>query len=609
MPHQLNLLPYPQRVTLHGQTVTLPESGTIALSVEHPADLFFTAQQAQNALAEFAGRQWPVAGGSFPAALAIRINPHVKLPESYRLETNDSGIDVIAGDAAGAFYGVMTLAQLLQTHGGTLPALVIEDWPDFAARGVMLDISRDRVPTMETLYRLVDLLASWKINQFQLYIEHTFAYRNHRPVWENASPMTHEEILALDAYCRARFIELVANQNSFAHMHRWFEHEAYMPLAEVDAPFLSPWGNVVPPYSLSPAVPETLDLIDELYDELLPQFSSRMFNVGCDETIDLGLGKSKALVAQHGKGRVYLDFLRKIYDRVTARGLTMQFWGDIINQYPELVPEIPKDTIALEWGYEADHDFPEKSKLFADSGVPFYVCPGTSSWRTIAGRTDNCTGNIRNAVENGLKHGAIGVLNTDWGDEGHWQPLPVSYLGFAYGAALSWAYEPNREIDLPAALDAFAFRDRAGVMGRLAYDLGNVYQIPGVLPPNSSVLFGAYHYPLEKYNAPEDLREKLNTTTREIERIMGALDRANMVVPDAELIKREFANAAHMLTHGAKRLLMQFEGSEIAPGDMRDDLAAIESEYREVWLARSRPGGLDDSAARMQRAGKLYNSA
>ena len=38
-------------------------------------------------------------------------------------------------------------------------------------------------------------------------------------------------------------------------------------------------------------------------------------------------------------------------------------------------------------------------------------------------------------AENGLKHGAVGYLNTDWGDRGHWQVLPVSYLGFAAGAA------------------------------------------------------------------------------------------------------------------------------------------------------------------------------
>ena len=43
-----------------------------------------------------------------------------------------------------------------------------------------------------------------------------------------------------------------------------------------------------------------------------------MFNVGCDETFDLGLGKSKAECERRGKERVYLDFLLKIHDAVTA---------------------------------------------------------------------------------------------------------------------------------------------------------------------------------------------------------------------------------------------------------------------------------------------------
>src|SRR6185369_4793545 len=96
----------------------------------------------------------------------------------------------------------------------------------------MLDISRDKVPTMKTLYELVDLLASWKINQLQLYTEHTFAYRNHEDVWKKASPMTAEEIRDLDEYCAERFIDLVPNQNSFGHMERWFEHPEYLQLAE-----------------------------------------------------------------------------------------------------------------------------------------------------------------------------------------------------------------------------------------------------------------------------------------------------------------------------------------------------------------------------------------
>ena len=76
----------------------------------------------------------------------------------------------------------------------TLPACRIEDWPDFAVRGVMLDVSRDRVPSMPTLRDLVDRLAGWKINQLQLYMEHTFAYAGHEDVWRHADPYTADDM-------------------------------------------------------------------------------------------------------------------------------------------------------------------------------------------------------------------------------------------------------------------------------------------------------------------------------------------------------------------------------------------------------------------------------
>ena len=101
----------------------------------------------------------------------------------------------------------------------------------FATRGYMLDISRDKVPSMATLRRIVDLLKICNYNQFQLYTEHTFAYPGHETVWRDASAVTPAEIRELDAYCRMNDIELVPNQNSFGHMERWLVHPEYNPLA------------------------------------------------------------------------------------------------------------------------------------------------------------------------------------------------------------------------------------------------------------------------------------------------------------------------------------------------------------------------------------------
>ncbi len=619
MSAQINLLPQPRSVTLTGGTFTLTP-GLIALDADPAVDLWAAGQRLQAALSTFADLDCEiVAGANDTAPITITFEP-TDQAEAYHLSVTAGGVRIAGSDAPGAFYGVATLIQLIRTHGAALPLLEIEDYPDFPARGVMLDVSRDKVPTMETVYGLVDWLAGLKINQFQLYTEHTFAYRRHPKVWAEATPFTSEDILALDAYCRERFVELVPNQNSFGHMHRWLKHSEYGHMAETHERVIE-WMNEIP-FTLAPTEPGSLELIDSMYAELLPNFTSPMFNIGADETWDLGTGKSKSLVEEKGKGRVYLDFVLELYKRVTAHGRTMQFWGDIINQYPDLVPEIPKDVIALEWGYEADHPFEEKSKLFGESGIPFYVCPGTSTWVSLSGRTENMLGNIRNAVKNGLKYGAIGILNTDWGDRGHWQQLPISYAGFAYGAALSWNAAGNYDLDLQAALDAYAFADSVGVMGKLALDLGNTYKETGVIVHNGNLLHWIYTMSLDEMrtrwhrmirdngaevlNTNALLSENMYAVLEYVDDVMQPLDSAQIDRPDADLIKREFRQSAAMLKHGARRVLLQTGDPSVSKAALLNELNGIINEQRALWVARNRVGGLSDSLAALEAARELY---
>jgi hypothetical protein len=613
----LILLPKPRSVFARSGAYRLT-GGSKIICQGDPESLFPIACRLQSALWENQRIGWVLRAGD-PGnddsrdGTTITLAPDTGIPaQGYRLRIADQAIDLVAGDAAGAFYAVMTLVQMLSQCEGALPAGEIEDSPDFPVRGVMLDISRSKVPTLETLFDLVDMFSGWKINHLELYTEHTFAYENHREVWAQASPMTGEDILRLDAYCRERFIELVPNQNSFGHMHHWLELPRYNHLAECPEGFeLTLHGHTrqMPPFSLNPSDSRSIEFMGELFSELLPHFSSEKFNVGCDETWDVGRGRSFRAVEEKGAGHVYLDYLLRIYELVKRHRCTMHFWGDIIIQHPELVPELPKDSVVLEWGYEADHPFEEHGAEFARSGIPFFVCPGTSSWNTIAGRTSNSLANIRNATENGLRHGASGLLNTDWGDNGHTQYLPVSYLGFAAGAAMPWCYETNWDKDFIAALDLHAFHDAARVMGRLSHDLGDAHKKAGPAPHNSTVLFHLLTQAPDLAVPDGVTVESLRQAGEHINSVVGPLESARMDREDADLTRDEFANAARMMLHACNRGMAMLEGTLDSAGkreELASEMRIILGEHRRLWISRSRGGGLQDSESALVERLKEY---
>lgn len=541
-----------------------------------------------------------------------------RVRDSYELLVAADGVTITAPAPQGAFYGMMSLRQILRhVDPDHVPCLHIRDWPDYANRGVMLDISRDRVPTMETLYRMVDLWCELKINQLQLYTEHTFAYSAHRKVWEKASPMTGEQLLALDTYCMARYIELVPNQNSFGHMERWLKHPEYAHLAEAPDGFTGFEGIFQrEPFSLSPAVPESVPFLAGLYDDLLPNFTSDKFNVGCDETIDLGQGRSAELCRSRGTGRVYLDFVKQVHELVKGRGRKMLYWGDVILHYPQLIRELPPDAIALTWGYEWDHPFEKECSSFEESGLDYYVCAGTSAWNSIGGRWENARGNLENAAAEGLLHGAIGFLTTEWGDNGHMQQYPVGLPGYLYGAALSWSTAESRGLPVADALSRHVFGDPGGELAGALLELGDATKTLSVRLHNATVLAAALldpRYPYYRERYPELAGSDFASCREVIERALTRVERSGHGSVDP-LLKEEIAHTARVMLHACELAELRFGSgvrsiAELEPRSrehLAEGLEPLIAEYRRLWLARSRPGGLDDSAGRLEELVRLY---
>ena len=108
------------------------------------------------------------AGGRARLEAQPRVQHDAALPaQGFEIEADEHGVTVFHADATGLRYARAALAQLRE-HDGPIDAFSLRDWPDFHVRGYMLDISRDRVPTRETLERLVGLLELLRINHLEL---------------------------------------------------------------------------------------------------------------------------------------------------------------------------------------------------------------------------------------------------------------------------------------------------------------------------------------------------------------------------------------------------------------------------------------------------------
>jgi hexosaminidase len=530
-------------------------------------------------------------------------------PEGYTLTISSRGIEITHREAGGLRAAQATLRQLKREYGRRLPCVSIRDWPDFRRRGVMLDISRGRVPNLETLLDLAERLADFKINELQLYTEHTFAYRNYKSIWQDWGALTADEIRRLDARSRELGIDLVPNQNSFGHLRYFLKHPKVRKLAEVSEPYEDASGEFVRrPSTLAPNHPGAIPFLRGLYNELLPNFSSAFFNVGCDETWDLGRGQSKKLCQAKGKGAVYLDFLTRVQREAAKRGRRMIFWGDIILKYPKLISKLPKDAIALNWGYEADHPFEKETALFAKSGIPFYVCPGTSTWMTMVGKHDNAFKNLRRAAKAGRKNGAVGFLITDWGDGGHPQPLAASWLPLAMGAAMAWCGKSFNERTLMRTLSRDVFQDSTGRVAKAAMALGLAHRKLHFneinLTPLGAVIAAP---PLEdrelfcrhglKYFARISTRN-IQSATRELKTQLAVLvkaEREKTVSAKGKILVRELELAARMTLQSCQFMLWQkavargetFRARQLAKAGVAE-LAKLEKDFKTFWPTRNK---------------------
>ena len=461
----MDLLPKPKERSFQDGAYTPGIHAMILLAPGTAPGALLYARMLQQTFADQAGLTPDIGrGAARPGDIALAVDAALPAGQ-YRLAIAPDAVTLTAGDDEALCNGVQTLRQIIDLNGAVLPAQTITDWPDMATRGYYFDCSRGRVPKLSYLKQVADRLCRYKVNQWQLYIEHTYLFRDLSEAWRDDTPLTAQEILELDDYCAARHIELVPSLSTFGHMYKILSTKTCCDLCELEdsekIPFSYSYAGAH--HTLNASDPDSLAFVKKLIDEYRPLFRTNKFNICDDETFDLGKGRSKEQADREGAQALYVRHVKALCEYIVARGGIPQFWGDIMWRFPESCRELPKETICLNWGYLPEQRENEIRDIAA-SGITQYACPGCCGWNRWMPLQLYAYKNNRIMGRHARKYHAVGILNTDWGDYGHINDPRLTVPGLLYGAAFAWNADEVPFDEINEAVSRLEYGDASGTL-------------------------------------------------------------------------------------------------------------------------------------------------
>jgi hypothetical protein len=654
---QIHLVPAPRQAH-YGAAVDLPERILVSVPVHNEADEF-AARDLEDAIAQMAktdpgeqtrtGAVTPsyrvtllrtdsAAAKALLAKQGLAFEPAME-SEGYILILGQHEASIVGASSPGIFYGVQTLKQLLPQPGTprVISTGTVRDWPAMRYRGIDDDLSRGPFPTLDFQKHQIRVFASFKINIYSPYFEHTLLYPDHPLAAPPGSSLTPPEVAELVAFARPYHVTIVPEQEAFGHLHHVLKYDLYQDAAE------TPHGHV-----LAPGQPDTLPLIKDWFTQIAREFPSPFIHIGADETFDLGIGRTQGAVQAQGYGPVYMDFLKQIHDALAPLNRRLLFWGDMGDANPDAVPALPNDMIAIPWTYGAEASFDKYIQPFAKAGIETWVAPGDSNWNSVYPDERNALWNIQGFIRDGQRLGSTGALITVWNDDGEGL-FNMDWYGVLFGAAAAWQPGESSIANYQDDYGATFHQDASGKVNAAEKELMAAEEAFG--NAKTGMTSDAVFW-LDPWSAQgQDVAQKL---------LPGAPDlrvHAEQAIVLLAQVKQESPNLRNMdaiaaMDLGARRLDligMKFElAQEIAAAyvqalaqerdkakntavsnmldeissdngrcqDLRDAYSALKAEYSQVWLSENRPYWLNNVTVRYdleierwQRRGDLFLQA
>ena len=364
--------------------------------------------------------------------------------QAYRIDLARDRVNITAKAAAGLFYGVETLVQLLKPRQGSLwlPEGQIEDWPDLQLRQIYWDDAH-HLDRPETLRRAIREAAFFKINGFALKLEGHFQFKS-APALVEPYAMSSQEFQALTDYGLKYHVQLIPYLDGPGHIAFILKHPEYVRLREY------PESN----YELCVTNPDSYKLMFGMFQDLLDgNKGGKYFYLSTDEPYYVGLAdnaqchegpRAKELGSV---GKMLAEFTTKTANYLHDRGRTVIFWGEYPMK-PDDLASLPPHLVNGEvYGPQFDPVFKKhgmrqmiytssegEEKLFPE----YFSLPGSKRLHPAVRSTQRVDDTFRKISYDTARRDAdlMGMVNAGWADMGlHPETF---WLGYATAASTAW---------------------------------------------------------------------------------------------------------------------------------------------------------------------------
>jgi hexosaminidase len=366
------IIPRPSKVTARSGRFTLT-SRTVIWTDARSAAL---GRQLARVLEPATGWTLPVRTGAAPSGSRIVLRRDAALtrlgPEGYRLDVRPGVVTIRAPAAAGIFYGVQSIRQLLPPEifreapmagvRWTMPAMTVEDSPRFRWRGAHLDVVRHFMPK-EFVKKYIDLLALQKMNSFHWHLTDDQGWRIEIRKYPRLTSIggwrketlvgpytsdtakrvfdhevhggfyTQEDVREIVAYARERFVNVVPEIEMPGHAQAAISAYPWLGNAGDSLAVWTIWGvsdNILNPSD------STVRFMQDVLTEVLELFPGPYIHVGGDEAAK-SQWKSTTRVQERMRAlglrneeELQSWFIRQMDDFLTAHGRRMVGWDEIL---------------------------------------------------------------------------------------------------------------------------------------------------------------------------------------------------------------------------------------------------------------------------------------